>query len=195
MSEKDDAGTHLDRLADLVGNASSLMNVGKELKKAKYKYDFSTGMMPMYIINVDGHKFGIVNKKYVDKGDREVGDIAIGLMENLRTEGKDDFVARSGKADIFLKKGYKHHSEDELSDLYSKLGKLVKGLNVKKVDLVFEGEDVVLEGASSEEKRIVMLAVRKIAKYRNVDIRTAAGDVMRAAMELERDIKKGKVKK
>ena len=143
LSERDDAGTHLDRLADLVGNASSLMNVGKELKKAKYKYDFSTGMMPMYIINVDGHKFGIVNKKYVDKGDREVGDIAIGLMENLRTEG----------------------------------------------------EDVVLEGASSEEKRIVMLAVRKIAKYRNVDIRTAAGDVMRAAMELERDIEKGRVKK
>ena len=195
LSEKDDAGTHLDRLADLVGNASSLMNVGKELKKAKYKYDFSTGMMPMYIINVDGHKFGIVNKKYVDKGDREVGDIAIGLMENLRTEGKDDFVARSGKADIFLKKGYKHHNEDELTDLYSKLGKLVKGLNVKKIDLVFEGEDVVLEGASSEEKRIVMLAVRKIAKYRNVDIKTAAGDVYRAAMELERDIEKGRVKK
>ena len=76
LSERDDAGTHLDKLADLVGNASSLMNVGKELKKAKYKYDFSTGMMPMYIISADGHKFGIVNKKYVDKGDREVGDIA-----------------------------------------------------------------------------------------------------------------------
>ena len=40
-----------------------------------------------------------------------------------------------------------------------------------------------------------MLAVRKIAKYRNVDIETAALDVMRAANELERDIKKGKVKK
>ena len=53
----------------------------------------------------------------------------------------------------------------------------------------------LLEGASTEEKRIVMLAVRKIAKYRNVDIKVAAGDVMRAAEELERDIEKGKVKK
>ena len=35
LSERDDAGTHLDKLADLVGKASSLMNVGKELKKAK----------------------------------------------------------------------------------------------------------------------------------------------------------------
>lgn len=51
------------------------------------------------------------------------------------------------------------------------------------------------EGASTEEKRIVMMAVRKIAKYRNVDIKTAVMDVWRAAEELERDIKKGKVKK
>ena len=66
---------------------------------------------------------------------------------------------------------------------------------VKSVEVVFEGVDSVLEGASTEEKRIVMLAVRKIAKYRNVDIKTASLDVMRAAQELERDIEKGKVKK
>ena len=62
-------------------------------------------------------------------------------------------------------------------------------------DLYFEGvEESVNEGASSEEKRIVMLAVRKIAKYRNVPIDQSVGDVMRAAQELERDIQKGKVK-
>jgi len=81
LNERDDAGTHLDRLADLVGNASSFMNVGKELKRAKYKYNFSTNMVPMYTIDADGHRFGILNKKYVDNGDREVGDIAIGLLE------------------------------------------------------------------------------------------------------------------
>jgi hypothetical protein len=50
------------------------------------------------------------------------------------------------------------------------------------------------EGASSEEKRIVMMAIKKIAKYRNVPLNYAVGDVMRAAQELERDIQKGKVK-
>lgn len=80
VNEKDDAGTHLDNLADLVGNAKSFMNVGKELKAGNYKYDFSTGMMPMYMIKADGFKFAILNKKYVDGGDREVGDIAIGLI-------------------------------------------------------------------------------------------------------------------
>ena len=52
----------------------------------------------------------------------------------------------------------------------------------------------VNEGASTEEKRIVMMAVKKIAKYRNVSLDYAVGDVMRAAQELERDIQKGKVK-
>jgi len=56
-------------------------------------------------------------------------------------------------------------------------------------------EESINEGASTEEKRIVMMAVRKIAKYRNVPLDYAVGDVMRAAQELERDIKKGKVKK
>ena len=86
VNEKDDAGTHLDNLADLVGNAKSFMDVGKELKAGNYKYDFSTGMMPMYMIKADGFKFAILNKKYVDGGDRVVGDIAIGLMESLVTE-------------------------------------------------------------------------------------------------------------
>lgn len=82
VNEKDDAGTHLDKLAELVKGSKSFMTVGKELKSAKYDYDFSTGMMPMYTINADGFKFAIINKKYVDKGDREVRDIAIGLMES-----------------------------------------------------------------------------------------------------------------
>ena len=95
INEKDDAGTHLDNLADLVGNAKSFMNVGKELKAGNYKYDFSTGMMPMYMIKADGFKFAILNKKYVDGGDREVGDIAIGLMEsvNERSYGQNSYDA------------------------------------------------------------------------------------------------------
>ena len=92
VNEKDDAGTHLDNLADLVGNAKSFMNVGKELKAGNYKYDFSTGMMPMYMIQADGFKFAILNKKYVDGGDREVGDIAIGLMESLNEQADDALI-------------------------------------------------------------------------------------------------------
>lgn len=82
VNEKDDAGTHLDNLADLVGNAKDFFAIGKELKSGKYKYDYSDSMMPMYTIKADGFKFAILNKRYVDSGDREVGEIAIGLMES-----------------------------------------------------------------------------------------------------------------
>jgi len=107
VNEKDDAGTHLDKLAELVGKAKSFMDVGKELKAAKYKYDFGTGMMPHYQVTADGFTFMILNKKYVDKGDREVNDIAIGLLENIKTQTTDmentflhesfsDFIGASG---------------------------------------------------------------------------------------------------
>ena len=81
--EKDDAGTHLDKIAEIVGNAKDFFAIGKELDKGGYKgkYFYSDTMMPMYQVEVDGFKIGIINKKYVDKGDREVGSTAIGLME------------------------------------------------------------------------------------------------------------------
>lgn len=51
------------------------------------------------------------------------------------------------------------------------------------------------EGYSTEEKRIVMMAVRKLSKYRNVPIDQSINDLLGAGKELERDIKTGKIKK
>ena len=48
------------------------------------------------------------------------------------------------------------------------------------------------EGTSTEEKRIAMLAVRKQAKYRNVDLVQAIQDQINALMDLQRDVKRGK---
>ena len=55
---------------------------------------------------------------------------------------------------------------------------------------IYEG--TVNEGPSTEEKRIAMLAVRKQAKYRNVDMASAIQDQINALMDLQRDVKKGK---
>ena len=93
VNEKDDAGTHLDNLESIVGKARDFFAIGKELDKGGYKkkYFYSDTMAPSYTIEVDGFKFAIINKKYVDKGDREVGDIAIGLLENMNTNMKKEF--------------------------------------------------------------------------------------------------------
>jgi hypothetical protein len=93
VNEKDDAGDHLDKIADIVGGVRDFFAVGKGLDKGGYKgkYFYSDTMMPMYQVEIDGFKFGIINKRYVDKGDREVGNIAIGLMENMNTNMKTEF--------------------------------------------------------------------------------------------------------
>ena len=72
----------LDVIEDLVSKAKSFMDVGNQLKKHRVKYSFSTSMIPMY--KLDKLPIAIVNKKYVDKADREVGEIAIGLMESIK---------------------------------------------------------------------------------------------------------------
>ncbi len=115
VNEKDDAGTHLDNLADLVGKARDFFAIGKELKAGKYKYDYSDSMMPMYTIKADGFKFAILNKRYVDSGDREVGEIAIGLMESVNlTKKKVESLDESLRNDLkkFIKK-----NQDELDRL------------------------------------------------------------------------------
>ena len=117
VNEKDDAGTHLDKLAELVGNANDFFAIGKELKSGKYKYDYSDSMMPMYTIKADGFKFAILNKRYVDSGDREVGEIAIGLMESVNlTKKKVESLNEGLRNDLkkFIKKNQKEL--DRLAD-------------------------------------------------------------------------------
>ena len=87
----------LDKLADIVGNAKSFMDIGKELKSNNIKYSFGTSPLPMYIIDKPV-KIAILNKKYADGAEREVGSTAIGLMESMKmNEAKYDIgMARKG---------------------------------------------------------------------------------------------------
>lgn len=105
--EKDDVATHLDNLEDAVGKARDFFAIGKELDKGGYKkkYFYSDTMAPSYTIEVDGFKFAIINKKYVDKGDREVGDIAIGLLENMDTNMKNEFTLYESFGDFLSSNG------------------------------------------------------------------------------------------
>ena len=62
---------------------------------------------------------------------------------------------------------------------------------IKLKNILKESKTPVREGYSTEEKRIVMMAVRKIAKYMNRDLGTALRYVIGAAEEFQRS---GKVK-
>ena len=102
----------------------------------------------------------------------------------------DDYNLDSKKLFNFVKKG---KLKDRLAFVTAIAG---KPGNKYQGDIVgMFGESVINEGYSTEEKRIVMMAVRKIAKYRDVPIDQSINDVLGAGAELQRDIKRGKIKK
>lgn len=214
----------LDKLADIVKGAKSFMDIGKELKKNGIKYSFGTNMIPMYIIDKPA-KIAILNNKYADGAERVVGDTAIGLMEVVVNESEKYTVVNPKNGNVMgqgmkiqavklskkmggEKKGYFVIPVKSALKARRALEKYKFDINNPKLkdimsDLYFEEVEgnksmkltSIVEGYSTEEKRIVMMAVRKISKYMNVDIKTAMMYVLGAGEELKRDIEKGKVKK
>jgi len=111
-----------------IGDKVKCIDSGKTGVVVKLDKEHGEDDEKYYTVKVDGG------------GEMKYAPNELELMEAAVTEGKDDFMARFGSANINLKKGYKHHTEDELNDLYDKLGDLVKTLKVKDVTLVFESE-------------------------------------------------------
>ena len=102
---------------------------------------------------------------------------------------KDDFIkwflkSQAKMGVVFKNDGYGAY-------MMNRMGRIWDRVHGQPEDKRYVGPSIN-EGASTEEKRIAMLAVRKQAKYRNVDLATAIRDQIRALEELERDVKKGK---
>ena len=106
-------------------------------------------------------------------------------------------VENIAKALEFFKKNKHTDKKEPFIKLLKKLGKekiaLAKELDMKVSGMYknaeYKGESVVNESASSEEKRIAMLAVKKQAKYRNVSLSQAIQDQINALEELKRQYK------
>jgi hypothetical protein len=166
----------LDKVETAVKNATSFMNVGSELKKAGIKYDFSTSMMPMYMIKVSGNTIAIVNKKYAAGAERTVNDIAIGLLENKKfnkslteaTHGYKDSTASyidkhndEYKAAEKMNKGNEQGFYDSLSALEEKLGHpkymifLSNALRGYKVDMY---KDPKIKNQQEAEEALYLLS-------------------------------------
>ena len=113
----------------------------------------------------------------------------ITMMTQKKVKGVDESVNEEKVYIDFLnkKKGFK---QDRIKfNSYEDAVKWAKK-NFEKFNPDMIKYESVNEGASTEEKRIVMMAIKKIAKYRNVPLNVAVVDTIRAAEELERTIKK-----
>ena len=135
--------------------------------------------------------YGKLKKESVNEAASRTA-MEIGGLTGLNKDAVQKFVD-SNELDIekvfqFVKKGKLKDRMDLVSAIAGRTNNPIQ----KKMITMFK--ESVNEGASTEEKKIVMMAIKKIAKYRNVSLDYAVGDVIRAAEELERDIQKGKVK-
>lgn len=77
---KQGGGGLLGEIRKAVEAATAFMSVGRELKKAGIKYDFSTEPLPIYLVVKGGEKIAIVNKKHATEPDFVVGQIAVGRI-------------------------------------------------------------------------------------------------------------------
>ena len=117
----------------------------------------------------------------------------IAYFTGTRPEAVEDFVSKHVLNITKLLKYVEKGGLPQRMELVSALAGRPNNPTQKKIIKMFN--ESINEGYSTEEKRIVMMSVRKIAKYMNVDLETAMNYVLGAGQELQRDIKKGKIKK
>ena len=134
-----------------------------------------------------------MNEESVNEGvEPQIKKIA--YFTGTRPEAVEDFVSKHA---LNITKLLKYVEKGNLKDRMSFVSAIAGRPNnpVKKKIIKMFNESTINEGYSTEEKRIVMMAVRKLSKYRNVPIDQSINDLLGAGAELQRDIKKGKIKK
>jgi hypothetical protein len=136
----------------------------------------------------NGFKMESVNEARVS-----IEAASVANLTGTRNLAVQDFIDAHN---LDARKLYKHIKSGSLKDrmefVTALAGKPGNPIQTKVIKMF--GESVVNEGFSTEEKRIVLMAVKKISKYMNVDLPTAMNYLLGAGQELERDIKKGKIK-
>jgi len=149
------------------------------------------GLMESIKESINESKYTVVNPKNGNVMGQGMKDQAAKLAKKMGGEKMGYFVIpvkNALKARRALEKFNFDVKNPKLKDIMSDLYfEEVEGNKSMKLTSI-------MEGYSTEEKRIVLMAVKKIMKYMNVDIKTAMMYVLGAGQELERDIEKGKVK-
>ena len=102
----------------------------------------------------------------------------------------DDFEEFDTEREGLIMSNARSYARKMFPDFMSMAAKMVEPSNINRFN-----ETSLEEGASSEEKRIAMRAIKSIAKYRGVENDEAKADLLRAVKELG-DVTEGlKVKK
>jgi hypothetical protein len=177
----------------------TLREVGTLQQRLEASYDeIGETLGKYYEINEleEGNEFGAARAKAIANGDSEFS--VDGKTYPVKSVDKDD----KENAKDFANESKSMRLTSMLNESFgfgelpsSKLMKMKVSAKDMMDSVKNKTTKKIVEGYSTEEKRIVLLAVRKLMKYKNIDINLAAQYVVGAAEELKMDIDKGRVKK
>ena len=148
----------------------------------KYKFDFKSTKLQ-----------DLMSDLYFEGVDKSINEAVSKTIKHKTRKGTLQIEIEEDAAGVMVDVIF-NRVDLTTTDIQFPVGDVEVTQRKKKVKLQESVDESVNEGYSTEEKRIVMMAVRKIAKYRNVPIDQSINDLLGAGKELERDIKKGKIK-
>jgi len=195
----------------------ALRKLNDEKKKLEKEMDVAVSSKMRNVGLSD--KFESVNEmdpyiKPVKKDDEEEVEEGFASDAQRRAAFASGYKAKGKKGkkkNESVNEAIKYNKDGFVTKMENEAGKVVKDITLDGEKFVLKGnkyvskkggkdlhkshfgiKESINEGPSTEEKRIAMLAVRKQAKYRNVDIESAIQDQINALMDLQRDVKRGK---
>ena len=183
------------RQQDGIGKAKYTISYHDGKEKHKDGSDFFGIQIFKNKKDLETFRNALLSKGYVEESIEEGVEPQIKKIAHFtgtRPEAVEDFVSKHALNITKLLKYVEKGGLPQRMELVSALAGRPNNPVQKKMISMF-GESVN-EGYSTEEKRIVLMAVKKIAKYMNVDMKTAMSYVLGAGQELERDIERGKIK-
>ena len=182
------------RQQDGIGKAKYTISYHDGKQKHKDGSDFFGIQIFKNKKDLETFRNALLKKGYIEESVNELSDKDIKKAEHIRKFMPGfvgpKFAKKASNEDILAFADL----QDKEAEIYNSKIKPIRDAK-KKLQKKYRIKESVNEGYSTEEKRIVMMAVRKIAKYMSVDIKTAMRYVLGAGQELERDIERGKIKK
>ena len=184
------------RQQDCIGKAKYTISYHDGKQKHKDGSDFFGIQIFKNKKDLETFRNALLKKGFVEESINEGVEPQIkkiAYYTGTRPEAVEDFVSKHALNFTKLLKYVEKGGLPQRMELVAALAGRPNNPKQKKIIKMFN--ESVNEGYSTEEKRIVMMAVRKLAKYRNVPIDQSINDLLGAGAELERDIKRGKITK
>jgi len=194
LAKKKSEGMDQDKIKELVKDAlqnPKKADLNKDGKLSSYEKTRGAAIEKAMVKEWGGSdQFALIKSMHRDLGEpTEFPGLTrvMAAAEDATDFYMDDFEEFDTEREGLIMSNARSYARKMFPDFMSMAAKMVEPSNINRFN-----ETSLEEGASSEEKRIAMRAIKSIAKYRGVNTDEAKADLLRAIKELG-DLKEGQI--